>query len=124
MTPPSASEPYVSPPAPRLTEMSSSASVGNLVQVTHPPNPSLSGTPSSSTSPRLEPDADNPLIVTPCVVGLEAREDVRLKSENPETVRSTSSGVSAGTLSICARVSGTDGTPLPSFDTTLTDSVS
>ena len=72
------------------------ASGGTRVHVTHPPNPSLSGTPSSRTSPRLDPDADNPRIVTPCVVGFDARDDDRRNSEKPDTTRSASSSVTAG----------------------------
>ncbi len=72
------------------------ASGGTRVHVTHPPNPSLSGTPSSRTSPRLDPDADKPRIVTPCVVGFEARAEDRLNSEKPDTTRSASSVVTTG----------------------------
>ena len=36
------------------------ASAGKRVHVTHPPNPSFNGMPSSSTRPRLDPDADKP----------------------------------------------------------------
>src|SRR5262249_37658970 len=95
---------------------------------TQPPKPSLSGTPSSRINPRLAPDADSPLMVTPCVVGFEYRDDDRRKSENPETTRSASSSVSDGT----ARTSSPDSTVAPVFgsrqtagrsETTTTESV-
>ena len=38
---------------------------------------SFRGTPSATTSVRLEPDADNPRSVTPCVVGFATDEEVR-----------------------------------------------
>ena len=68
-----------------------------MSQKTHPPNASLSGTPSASTSERLGEVPPIPRRATPCAVGFALREDVRRKSVNPGIVFNASSMV-AGPL--------------------------
>src|SRR6188472_3566469 len=80
-------------------------SIGTRVQYTQPPNGSLNGTPSSSTSVRLTPLGPIPRSDTPCVVGCDDRLLVRLKRLNVGICRSTSSATTAGDVRMSSRVS-------------------
>ena len=71
-------------------------------QYTHPPNASLSGTPSTSTSDRLEPVPPRPRSVMPCAAGFDARDEVRRNSVKPGTSFSASSIVAAALVSSSA----------------------
>ena len=134
-TPPSASDPNVEPCAPRSISTVSRASAGRRVHVTQDPNPSVSGTPSSSTSPRLAPDAESPRMVMPCVVGFDAREVERRNSENPDTTCSASSSVTAGIVAsveagstvvpvVSRRQDSADALPSTRIDSRITAGVS
>src|SRR5690349_3444967 len=105
MTPPSAPAPYRSPVAPRTTSTRSTAAIGMRFQYTQLPNGSFSGTPSASTSVRLDPDPDTPRSVTPCVVGLATRDDERRNKVKPGVERSASSSAPAAMLLNSADVS-------------------
>ena len=76
--------------------MRSVFSSGTRDQYTQPPNGSLMGTPSTSTSVRLTPLGPIPRSDTPCVVGCDARLLVRRKRLNVGICRSTSSATNAG----------------------------
>ena len=76
--------------------MRSTLSSGTRVQYTQPPNGSLNGTPSSSTSVRLTPLGPMPRSDTPCAVGCDARLLVRRNRLNVGICRSTSSATTAG----------------------------
>src|SRR5687767_5627644 len=89
MTPPTASAPYKWLPPPRTTSTRSMAACGTLSQYTHPPNASLSGTPSASTSDRFTPEPPSPRIITVCVVGLATRDEGN--KVKPGTIFSASS---------------------------------
>src|SRR5262245_37454197 len=67
-------------------------------QYTQLPNGSFSGTPSASTSVRLDPDPATPRSVTPCVVGFATRDEDRRNSVNPGVERSASSKAPAAML--------------------------
>src|SRR5439155_5350182 len=73
---------------------------GTRVQYTQPPNGSLNGMPSSSTSVRLWPLGPIPRSDTPCVVGCATRLLVRRNRLKVGTWRSTSSATSAGDAAI------------------------
>ena len=90
-TPPSASAPYRSPVAPRTISTRSTAACGTRFQYTQLPNGSLSGRPSASTNVRLAPDPETPRNVTPCVVGLDTRDEERRNRLNPGVLRRASS---------------------------------
>jgi hypothetical protein len=76
--------------------MRSEFSSGTRVQYTHPPNGSLKGTSSSSTSVRLTPLGPMPRSDTPCEVGCVDRLLLRRKRLNVGICRSTSSATTAG----------------------------
>ena len=105
------------------------AACGTRSQYTQPPNGSLSGAPSASTSARLAPDADTPRRDAPCAVGFAVRDDVRRNRPKPGTLRSASS--SAGDAASCRSVGVTTDTgaapssrSLPRVAVTLTVSSS
>ncbi len=76
--------------------MRSTLSSGTRVQYTQPPNGSLNGTPSTSTSVRLTPLGPIPRSETPCAVGCDDRLLLRRNRLNVGTCRSTSSATTAG----------------------------
>src|SRR6187200_2107525 len=84
--------------------MRSTAAAGIRLQYTQPPNGSLSGVPSASTSARLAPDADRPRRPAPCVVGLADLEVVRRNRLNPGVVFSASSNGAGGIAARSAAV--------------------
>ena len=71
--------------------MRSTLSSGTRVQYTQPPNGSLNGMPSISTSDRLTPLGPMPRSDTPCAVGCDDRLLVRRNRLKVGTRRSTSS---------------------------------
>src|SRR6188472_2152296 len=71
-------------------------SIGTRVQYTQPPNGSLNGTPSTSTSVRLTPLGPMPRSETPCAVGCDDRLLLRRNRLNVGTCLSTSSATTAG----------------------------
>ena len=81
---------------PSITSMRSTLSSGTRVQYTQPPNGSLNGTPSISTSDRLTPLGPMPRSDTPCAVGCDDRLLVRRNRLKVGTSRSTSSATTAG----------------------------
>src|SRR6185436_5014238 len=76
--------------------MRSRLSSGTRVQYTQPPNGSLNGAPSTSTSVRLTPLGPMPRSETPCVVGCDDRLLVRRNRLKVGIWRSTSSATTAG----------------------------
>src|SRR5215468_12568521 len=76
--------------------MRSVDSSGTRVQYTHPPNGSLNGTPSRSTSVRLTPLGPIPRSETPCDVGFDEMLLDRVNKLNVGSCRSTSSTATAG----------------------------
>ena len=74
------------------------------LQYTQPPNGSLSGVPSASTSARLAPDADSPRSPAPCVVGLEDLDVVRRNRLKPGVVFNASSNGAGGSEARSAAV--------------------
>ena len=88
--------------------MRSTLSSGTRVQYTQPPNGSLNGTPSSSTSVRLTPLGPMPRSDTPCVVGCDDRLLVRRNRLNVGICRSTSSATTAGDWRIVSRLEDAD----------------
>ena len=85
--------------------MRSALSSGTRDQYTQPPNGSLNGTPSRSTSVRLTPLGPIPRSDTPCVVGCDARLLVRRNRLNVGICRSTSSATIAGDCLMSSRSS-------------------
>ena len=81
---------------PLTTSTRSMAAAGMRLQYTQPPNGSLSGVPSASTSARLAPDADSPRSPAPCVVGLDDLEVVRRNRLKPGVVFNASSNGAGG----------------------------
>src|SRR5262245_52039567 len=71
-------------------------SSGTRVQYTQPPNGSLNGTPSTSTSVRLTPLGPMPRSDTPCAVGCDDKLLLRRNRLKVGTCRSTSSATTAG----------------------------
>src|SRR5712691_10779188 len=80
--------------------MRSTLSSGTRVQYTQPPNGSLNGVPSTSTSVRLTPLGPMPRSDTPCAVGCDDRLLVRRKRLKVGICRSTSSATTAGDILI------------------------
>src|SRR5437773_9611442 len=66
---------------------------GTLPQKTHPPNGSLIGIPSASTTARLAPLAPTPRSDPPCEVGFAVRLPDLRNNEKPGIWRSASSTV-------------------------------
>src|SRR3954466_8050696 len=104
ITPPIAILPYRLEDASSVISTRSTLTGGTRVQYTQPPNGSLKGTPSSSTSVRLWPLGPMPRSDTPCAVGCAARLLVRLNRLKLGTLRRTSSAVSAGEASMVSLV--------------------
>ena len=82
--------------------MRSTFSSGTRVQYTQPPNGSLNGMPSMSTSERLTPLGPMPRSDTPCAVGCDDRLLVRRNRLKVGAWRSTSSATTAGDRRICS----------------------
>src|SRR5690606_2250143 len=91
MTPPNAALPHAVPPAPGTISIPASDSRGTLLHSTQPPNGSLSGTPSSSTSERLAPLGPSPRRETPWVVGFATRLSDRRNRLKPGMLRNVPS---------------------------------
>src|SRR3954466_15725453 len=96
ITPPIAILPYRLEDASSVISTRSTLTGGTRDQYTQPPNGSLNGTPSSSTSVRLTPLGPIPRSDTPCAVGCDERLLVRRNRLNVGTCRSTSSATTAG----------------------------
>src|SRR5688572_26749499 len=96
--PPSAALPQAVAPPPRTSSAPARASRGTLLQATQPPNGSLSGTPSSSTSERLAPLGPRPRSETPCAVGLALRLSLRRKRLKAGRARRVPSSVVTGVV--------------------------
>jgi UDP-N-acetylglucosamine 2-epimerase (non-hydrolysing) len=92
--------PYKLDAPPRRTSAVSTPTAGTRFHCTHPPNGSLSGTPSKNTPERLAPLAPTPRRLTPCVVGLALRLLDRRKIEKPTDWRRTSSRDGAALVSM------------------------
>src|SRR5438105_2077557 len=102
---------------------------GTDPQYIQPPNPSFSGTPSSSTSARETPEGPMPRRLTPCELGSATRLDDLRKTANDGSRRNASSTdlarpISAPGIDVTGAVASCDGSAARAEVTTIVSLIS